>query len=63
MKRETIASWHKAINRRLSKDVMTAIKVLRRQPHINLVKNTWTKALQKRHHNLPEDWINQKVVF
>ena len=42
---------------------MTAIKVLRRQPHINLVKNTGTKALQKRHHNLPEDWINQKVVF
>ena len=60
---ETLATWRKAINRRLSEDVTTAIKVLRRKQYINLVENTWTKALQKRHRDLPEDWINRKVVF
>ena len=51
------------INRRLTEDITTATKVLRRKPYISLVKNTWNKALQKRYRNLPDDWINQSVVF
>ena len=61
--REISAAWHKVINRRLSEDRITAIKVLRRKQYTNLVKNTWTRALQKRHRNLPDDWINRNVVF
>ena len=60
---EIRATWLKTINRRLSEDKTTATKVLRRKPYTSLVKNTWTKALQKRHSNLPDDWINRNVVF
>ena len=60
---ETIATWRKTINRRLSEDVTTATKVLRKTPYINLVKKTWTQALQKRHRDLPDDWIKRNVVF
>ena len=61
--KETRAAWLKVINRRLSEDKMTATKVLRRKQYTSLVKNTWTRALQKRHSDLPDDWINRNVVF
>ena len=61
--REVEAAWLNVINRRLSEDKTTATKVLRREQHTNLVKNTWDRALYKRHRNLPEDWINRNVVF
>ena len=61
--REVEAAWLKVINRRLSEDKTTATKVLRREQYTNLVKNTWDRALYKRHCNLPEDWMNRNVVF
>ena len=61
--REVAATWRKIINRRLSEDKTTAIKVLRRKSYISLVKSTWNEALRKRHRNLPDDWINRNVVF
>ena len=57
------AAWRKAINRRLSEDKVLATKVLRKSLYINIVRNTWGKALLKRHHNLPDDWINRNEVF
>ena len=60
---EITATWHRAINRRLSNDTTTATKVLRRKQYTNIVKDTWTRALQKRHRDLPDDWINWNVVF
>ena len=61
--RAVTAAWRKTINRRLSEDKTTAIKVLRRKSYISLVKSTWEEALRKRHCNLPDDWINRNVVF
>jgi hypothetical protein len=61
--REVEAAWLKVINRRLSEDKTTATKVLRKEHHINIVKNTWDRALYKRHRDLPEDWIYRNVVF
>ena len=61
--KEVEAAWLRVINRRLSEDKTTATKVLRREQHTNLVKNTWDRALYKRHSNLPDDWINRNVVF
>ena len=61
--REVEAAWLKVINRKLSEDKTTATKVLRREQYTNVVKNTWDRALYKRHSNLPEDWINRNVVF
>jgi hypothetical protein len=61
--REVEASWLRTINRRLSEDKMTATKVLRKKYYINIVKNTWARALRKRHSDLPDDWINRNVVF
>ena len=61
--REIEASWRKAINRRLSEDKTTATKILRREQFTNLVRNTWDRALYKRHRDLPEDWIYRNVVF
>ena len=57
------AAWRKAINRRLSKDKVLATKVLRKSLYINIVRNTWGKALLKRHRDLPDDWINRNEVF
>ena len=61
--REVEAAWLKVINRKLSEDKTTATKVLRREQYTNVVKNTWDRALYKRHSNLPEDWIIRNVVF
>jgi hypothetical protein len=58
LERDIEASWLKAINRRLSKDMMKVMKVLRKKNYINIVTNTWAKALRKRHGNLPDKWIN-----
>lgn len=60
---EIKVTWRKGINRRLSKDEVTATKVLRWKQYVNLVKNMWGKALSKRYRDLPENWINQNVVF
>ena len=57
------AAWRKAINRRLSEDKVLATKVLRKSLYINIVRNTWGKALLKRHRDLPDDWINRNEVF
>ena len=51
------ATWRNAINRRFSEDVITAMKVLRRQNHTKLIKHTWEKALLQHHGNLPENWL------
>ncbi len=56
-------TWLILINRRSSKDKMTATKVLRKNYYIDLVTNTWDRALNKRHRDLPEDWINRNVGF
>ena len=61
--KEVETVWLKVINRRLSEDKTMATKVLRREKHTNLVRNTWDRALYKRHRNLPEDWIIRNVVF
>lgn len=61
--REVEAAWLKVINRRLSEDKTAATKVLRKEQYINVVKNTWDRALYMRHCNLPEDWMNRNVVF
>ena len=61
--REVTAAWRKVINRRLSEDKTTAVKVLRRKSYVNLVNSTWDRALRKRHRNLPDDWIIRNVVF
>ena len=63
MQREVESAWLKTINRRLSEDKTTATKVIRKEPHTNSVRNTWDRALYKRHRDLPEDWINRSVVF
>jgi hypothetical protein len=63
MDREVEATWLKVINRRLSEDKTIATKVLQKEIYIKLVKNTWDRALYKRHRNLPEDWIYRNVVF
>ena len=60
---EIKAIWRRAINRRLSEDKVTATKVLRRKHYINLVKNTWGRALSKRYSDLPDNWINRNAVF
>ena len=60
---EIKATWLQVINRRLSEDKTTATKVLRREQYTNMVKDTWDRALYKRHRDLPEDWINRRVVF
>jgi hypothetical protein len=57
------AAWRRTINRRLSEDKILATKVLRKTPYINTVTNTWGMALLKRHHDLPDDWINRNWVF
>jgi len=56
-------TWFILINRRSSKDKTTATKVLRKKYYIDLATNTWDRALNKRHRDLPEDWINRNVVF
>ena len=63
MEREIKAVWCKVINRGLSEDKATATKVLQQKQYISLVKSTWNRALLKRHHKLPEDWIKWNVVF
>jgi hypothetical protein len=60
---EIASSWRKVINRRLAEDKTLATKVLRKTPYINIVKSTWGKALQKRHRDLPDNWINRNEVF
>lgn len=52
------AAWRTVINRRLTDDIITATKVLRRDDHTKLIVNTWQEALRKRHHDLSENWIN-----
>jgi hypothetical protein len=59
----TEAAWRKTINRRLSKDKIAAIKVLRKDDGIKLVKNTWEKALFKHHGSIPEDWLLREKGF
>ena len=61
--REVEIAWSKAINRRLSEDKTTATKVVRKDHYITIVRNTWDRALYKRHRDLPEDWIYRNVVF
>ena len=61
--REIEVIWLKVINNRLSEDKTTATKVLRKEQHTTMVRNTWDRALYKRHRDLPEDWMNRNVVF
>jgi hypothetical protein len=51
------------INRRLTSDKITAIKVLRTNKAIRTVKNTWGPALRKRHQDLSPNWITRDEVF
>lgn len=57
------ATWRRTINRRLTDDIITATKVLRRDDYTKLVTNTWQEALRKRHPDLPENWINLHPHF
>lgn len=57
------ATWLKTINRRLSEDKTIATKILRKEQDINRVRDTWDRALYKRHGDLPDDWIIRNVVF
>ncbi|KAH9072402.1 hypothetical protein EDB83DRAFT_2220692, partial [Lactarius deliciosus] len=61
--RVTEARWLTSINRRLTEDKATAIKIIRKKQYTNLVKNTWETALRKRHRDLPANWINRNEVF
>ncbi|KAH8984310.1 hypothetical protein EDB92DRAFT_1803196, partial [Lactarius akahatsu] len=61
--KEVVSKWLQAINRRLSEDKTTATKVLRKKYYINIVDNTWSRALYKRHCDLPRNWMNRNVVF
>jgi ribonuclease HI len=55
--REIDTTWRHTINRRLSEDTIAATKILRRESHKKLVKNTWEKALIKHHGSIPENWL------
>ena len=61
--REVESTWLKTINRRLAEDKIMATKVVRKEYFINMVKDTWDRALYKRYRDLPEDWIHRSVVF
>ena len=61
--REVESVWLKTINRRLAEDRNVATKISRKESYINMVRETWDRALYKRHRDLPEDWIYRSVVF
>ena len=61
--REVESAWLKTINRRLAEDKTAATKVVRKEHYINIIKDTWDRALYKRYRDLPEDWIHRSVVF
>lgn len=54
--------WYKAINRRLTKDKITATKIKRRKHYTNLIKATWENLLKK-HSDLPDNWIKNSEVL
>jgi hypothetical protein len=60
---EVESAWRRAINRRLAEDVITATKISRQDDFIKLVKSTWMKALQKKHRELPENWLDLQPHF
>jgi hypothetical protein len=68
--REVEEAWL-VVNRRLSGDKTTVTKVLEKEPYkhrqIHMgpgpMGQSPSRALYKRHRDLPEDWIYQNVVF
>ena len=52
--------WLKKLNRRLAEDKTMATKVVRKEYYMYIGKDTWDRALYKRHRDLPED---QSAVF
>lgn len=56
-------AWRRALNKRLSEDVNTATKIVRREEYTKLISNTWAEAFWKRHGDLAEDWIKQQPHF
>ena len=61
-KREIKAQWIKAINNRITTDRIIATKVKREENHINMIDQSWKRALEKA--GVPHrDWIQKHEVF
>ena len=59
-KEREVSMWLKKLNRRLAEDKTMATKVVQKEYYMYIGKDTWDRALYKRHRDLPED---QSAVF
>ncbi|KAI9454342.1 hypothetical protein BJY52DRAFT_1122847, partial [Lactarius psammicola] len=55
-KNEIELIWCRAINKRLTEDIITTTQIKRRKENLKQVTDTWGKALEKIHGELPDDW-------
>ncbi|KAF8494746.1 hypothetical protein F5888DRAFT_1616776, partial [Russula emetica] len=59
---ETYHRWHQTINRRLTDDRITAIRIKRDKQSLQKIKDTWEHVLKKQR-DLPHDWITSRKVL
>ncbi|KAI9434266.1 hypothetical protein BJY52DRAFT_1131727, partial [Lactarius psammicola] len=55
--------WRRTINKRLAEDIITATQIKRRKENLKQVTDTWGKALEKIHRELPDDWHKRNLTL
>jgi hypothetical protein len=55
--------WKGQLNKRLTEDKITAIKIIRTKNAKRKTRDTWEDALRKQNPNLDPEWITRDEVF
>jgi hypothetical protein len=60
---EITTRWYQVINRRLTEDKITAVKIKRDMQTSQKFKHTWKATLRKQTGSLSKDWIHNREVL